>query len=76
MCRTALQLYFTGESFRNLKFLKLQGMKMSHVDIYKWIIPEYFATDYPVHVVDRPTVSLYPCIRMQRQKREIRSPKI
>ena len=29
---SALQLYFTGESFRNLqKFLKLQGVKMSHV---------------------------------------------
>jgi len=31
-------LYFTGESFRNVqKFLKLQGVKMSHVAIYKWI---------------------------------------
>ncbi len=35
---SALQLYFTGESFRNVqKFLKLQGVKMSHVAIYKWI---------------------------------------
>jgi putative transposase len=35
---SALQLYFTGESFRNVqKFLKLQGVKMSHVGIYKWI---------------------------------------
>ncbi len=35
---SALHLYFTGESFRNVqKFLKLQGVKMSHVAIYKWI---------------------------------------
>ena len=33
-----MQLYFTGESFRNVqKFLKLQGVKMSHVAVYKWI---------------------------------------
>jgi putative transposase len=38
MITTAMQLYFTGESFRNVKqFLKLQGVKMSHVAIYKWI---------------------------------------
>jgi len=38
MITSALQLYFTGESFRNIqKFLKLQGVKMSHVAIYKWI---------------------------------------
>jgi putative transposase len=35
---TAIQLYFTGESFRNVqKFLKLQGVKMSHEAVYKWI---------------------------------------
>jgi transposase-like protein len=35
---TAIQLYFTGESFRNVqKFLQLQGVKMSHVAVYKWI---------------------------------------
>lgn len=33
-----MQLYFNGESFRNVqRFLKLQGVKMSHVAIYKWI---------------------------------------
>jgi transposase-like protein len=38
MITSALQLYFTGESFRNIqKFLRLQGVKMSHVAIYKWI---------------------------------------
>ena len=38
MITSALHLYFTGESFRNVqKFLKLQGVKMSHVAIYKWI---------------------------------------
>jgi transposase-like protein len=38
MITTAMQLYFTGESFRNVKqFLKLQGVKMSHVAVYKWI---------------------------------------
>jgi putative transposase len=38
MITFALQLYFTGESFRNVqRFLKLQGVKMSHVAIYKWI---------------------------------------
>jgi len=35
---SAMQLYFTGESFRNVqKFLRLQGVKVSHVAIYKWI---------------------------------------
>lgn len=35
---SAMQLYFTGESLRNVKkFLKLQGVKVSHVTIYKWI---------------------------------------
>jgi putative transposase len=35
---SALQLYFTGESFRNVqKFLKLQGVKITHVTVYKWI---------------------------------------
>lgn len=38
MITSALHLYFTGESFRNVqKFLKLQGMKMSHVAIYRWV---------------------------------------
>jgi putative transposase len=38
MITSAMQLYFTGESFRNVqKFLKLQGLKMSHVAVYKWI---------------------------------------
>lgn len=38
MITSALQLYFRGESFRNIqKFLKLQGVKISHVAIYKWI---------------------------------------
>jgi len=33
-----LQLYFTGESLRNVqKFLKLQGLKINHNTIYKWI---------------------------------------
>jgi transposase-like protein len=35
---SAMQLYFTGESFRNVqKFLKLQGVRMNHIAIYKWI---------------------------------------
>jgi putative transposase len=35
---SAMQLYFTGESLRNVqKFLKLQGVKVSHVTIMKWI---------------------------------------
>ncbi len=35
---SAMQLYFTGESLRGVqKFLKLQGVDMSHVSIYKWI---------------------------------------
>jgi transposase-like protein len=35
---SALQLYFTGESIRNVqKFLKLQGVKVSHMGVYKWI---------------------------------------
>lgn len=35
---SAMQLYFTGESLRNVtKFLKLQGLEVSHVAVYKWI---------------------------------------
>lgn len=34
----AMQLYFSGESLRNVqKFLKLQGVSVSHVAVYKWI---------------------------------------
>jgi len=35
---SAMQLYFTGESFRNVqKFLRLQGVNVSHVTVYNWI---------------------------------------
>jgi putative transposase len=35
---SAMQLYFTGESLRNVqKFIRLQGVIVSHVAIYKWI---------------------------------------
>jgi len=35
---SAMQLYFTGESLRNVqKFLRLQGINVSHVSIYNWI---------------------------------------
>jgi len=35
---SAMQLYFTGESLRNVqKFLQLQGVNVSHVAVYKWI---------------------------------------
>ncbi|MBI5146470.1 MAG: DDE-type integrase/transposase/recombinase [Thaumarchaeota archaeon] len=35
---SALQLYFTGESLRNVqKFLRLQGIEVSHQTIYNWI---------------------------------------
>ncbi len=34
----ALQLYFTGESLRNVqKFLRLQGVDVSHKTIYYWV---------------------------------------
>jgi transposase-like protein len=33
-----MQLYFTGESLRNVqKLLRLQGLEVSHVSIYNWI---------------------------------------
>jgi putative transposase len=35
---SALQLYFTGESLRNVqKFFRLHGLKINHNTIYKWI---------------------------------------
>jgi transposase-like protein len=38
MITSAMQLYFTSESFRNVqKFLKMQGVKMSRVAVFKWI---------------------------------------
>jgi len=34
----SMQLYFSGESLRNVqKFLRLQGVNVSHVAVYKWI---------------------------------------
>lgn len=34
----AMQLYFTGESLRNVqKFLRLQGVNVSHMTVYRWI---------------------------------------
>jgi putative transposase len=38
MITSTLHLYFTGESLRNIqKFLKLEGVKITHVCIYNWI---------------------------------------
>ncbi len=38
MITAAMQLYFSGESLRNTqKFLRLQGLNISHVAILKWI---------------------------------------
>lgn len=38
MITSAMQLYFSGESLRSTqKFLKLQGLNVSHVGILKWI---------------------------------------
>jgi transposase-like protein len=35
---SAMQLYFNGESFRNvMRFLELRGVKVNHVEVYKWI---------------------------------------
>lgn len=35
---SAMQLYFTGESLRNVqKFIRLQGVEVSHQTIYNWI---------------------------------------
>lgn len=35
---SAMQLYFTGESLRSVqKFLRLQGVEVTHVTIYNWI---------------------------------------
>lgn len=51
---SALQLYFTGESLRNVqKFLRLQGVEVSHQTIYNWIkkytklMDEYLKTITP-----------------------------
>jgi transposase-like protein len=34
----AMQLYFSGESLRNVqKFLKLRGIEANHVTVYRWI---------------------------------------
>ncbi|CAE6488977.1 IS6 family transposase [Candidatus Nitrosotenuis uzonensis] len=35
---SAMQLYFSGESFRNVqKFLRLQGIEVNHKTIYNWV---------------------------------------
>jgi transposase-like protein len=35
---SAMQLYFTGESLRNVqKFLRLQGVEVNHTTVYRWI---------------------------------------
>lgn len=54
----AMQLYFTGESLRNVqKFLRMQGVKVSHVTIYRWIgkytgIMEKYLKDFTPQVSD------------------------
>ena len=54
----AMQLYFTGESLRNVqKFLRMQGVKVSHVTIYRWIgkyvgIMERYLKDFTPNVSD------------------------
>jgi putative transposase len=38
MITAAMQLYFSGESLRNVqRFLKLQGVDVSHMAVYRWI---------------------------------------
>ncbi len=38
MITSAMQLYFTSESYRNVqKFLRLQGVEVSHVTVYSWV---------------------------------------
>ena len=35
---SAMQLYFTGESLRNVqRFLRLRGVQVTHVTVYRWI---------------------------------------
>lgn len=35
---SAMQLYFSGESFRNVqKFLRLQGVEVTHRTVYNWV---------------------------------------
>ncbi len=55
----AIQLYFTGESYRNIqKFITLQGINISHQAIYKWVkkytklMDDYLNTITP-HVGDK-----------------------
>jgi transposase-like protein len=34
----AMQLYFSGESFRNItNFFRVQSVNISHVTVYKWV---------------------------------------
>ncbi len=38
MITSAMQLYFSGESLRSVQaFLKLQGVNISHMSVYRWI---------------------------------------
>lgn len=38
MITSAMQLYFTGESLRNVqRFLRLQGVEITHQTVYNWI---------------------------------------
>jgi transposase-like protein len=38
MITSAMQLYFSGESLRSVEaFLKLQGVRVSHMTVYRWI---------------------------------------
>jgi transposase-like protein len=38
MITTSMQLYFSGESLRGVqKFLRLQGVNVSHMSVYRWI---------------------------------------
>ncbi len=55
---SAMQLYFTGESLRNVqKFLLLQGVTVSHVTVYNWIgkyvkLMERYLSEFTPNVSD------------------------
>ena len=58
---SALQLYFTGESLRKVqKFLRLQGINVSHQTVYNWI-RKY--TDLMQKYLDRITPQVSPVWR-------------
>ena len=68
---SAMQLYFTGESLRSVqKFIRLQGVEVSHQTIYNWI-QKY--TNLMKKYIDKITPQVGDALRADEVYTKVRS---